>query len=475
MAVFCYGIGSATKKLSSVYDKIYFYDMGRVSVMKQKFAQLLCEPGKTVPEKDFYWKKLMYFYYHILDKHRKEVLLKIDGYVDANEADNLKLIPRKAYEAITDELIKRPLKFRRFMQPGNWGGLHHSKYFNSPKLKNCAWDTTFYAPKNSCLVDIGIGCNLEIPFLNVQLKAPKKICGPYLAKKYPGLLPIIACIDDGYFPKPVHHERSNMPIHLHPDGEYVKKTFNERLGRYETYYIVEAYENANTMLGFTQDADIEEFKKKVLEAEQKKKKFDWTKYIKTWPSKEGDLYLIPTGTVHGTGGHQMILEMDTCPSNVGTEYSFFIYDFLRKSWDDTKKAFSAKPINLQVKHSFAQMREYRRENWVRNNLLAKPNITRKGKGWAEDRYDTYGPMPFIIERLHFEKKVTDNTKGKFCHLLFLTKGDRVMIRSKRNPSRKIELEWIQFGFIPANFGEYECINTGKSKSCTVVKQRWKRG
>jgi hypothetical protein len=473
--IFCFGVGSCIDGLDSIYDKIYFYDLSQVSVMKRKFAKTLCEPGKSKPEKDFFWKKLMYFYYHVLNKYRKEILLKMDGYIDGNETDDLKLIPRQAYEVITDELMSRPLKFRRFMQPGNWGGLKHSKYFNLPELKNCAWDTTFYAPKNSCLVDIGIGCHLEIPFLNLQLKDPKKICGPYLAKKYPTLLPMIACIDDGYFPKPVHHERSNMPIHLHPDGEYIKKHFNERLGRYETYYIVEAYENANTMLGFTKDADTKEFKKKVIEAHEKGIKFDWTKYVKTWPSKVGDLYLIPAGSVHGTGGHQMILEMDTCPSDTGTEYSFFIYDFLRKSWDDDKKDFVAPPVRLQIKHGLDQVRWYRKEKWVQKNLLAKPHIIRKGKGWSQDIYDTYGPMPFTIERLHFEKKASDNTQGKWCHLLFLTKGDRALILSKKNPKLQTEIEFIQFAFIPASFGEYECINIGNSPSCTIVKERWKKG
>lgn len=473
-AVVCFGIGSATPALRRVADKVLFYDMGRVSVMKRKFSKTLKEPGRNVPEKDFYWKKLLYVYYHILDRHRKAMTAVMDGYVDANEADRLKYIPRAAYDAITDELTRRPLKFRRFMQPGNWGGLHHRKYFNLPHLKNCAWDTTFYAPKNSCLVDLGIGCNIEIPFLNIQLKAPKKVCGPYLAKKYPGLLPMIACVDDGYFPKPVHHERSNMPIHLHPDGKYVKKNFNERLGRYETYYIVEAYENANTMLGFTRDADVKEFRRKIVDARRNGEKFDWTKYVKTWPSRAGDLYLIPAGSVHGTGGHQMVLEMDTCPSNVGTEYSFFIYDFLRSSWDDNKKAFCAPPVRLQIDHGFAQTRWHRREDWVKKHLLAKPNVIRKGRGWTEDRYASYGPMPFTIERLHFEKKAPDDTKGRFCHLVLLTKGDRALIRSKKHPERQIEIEWIQFAFIPACFGAYECINIGTSDSCTIVKERWKK-
>ena len=53
-----------------------------------------------------------------------------------------------------------------------------------------------------------------------------------------------------YFPKPTPAERTSMPIHSHPGTDYVKRHFNEPLGRYETYYIAEAYEGANTWMGF---------------------------------------------------------------------------------------------------------------------------------------------------------------------------------------------------------------------------------
>ncbi|MDD3155440.1 MAG: hypothetical protein PHS41_11285 [Victivallaceae bacterium] len=472
--IFVHGTGAAVPALRPFYDKIGFFDVGRIAITMRKFAGVLREPYLAMPA-EVSWKKEMYFYYHIMDKYRKQLLPRIDFYVDGNDAQALKFVPRMIYDSIMEQLGAMPLKFRRFMQPGNWGGLHHSKYFNLPELKNCAWDTTFYGPKNTLIVNYGGESSLEIPFLNVQEKNPSKIVGPYLAKKFPGLLPMIACIDDGYFPKPVAPERSNMPLHLHPDNAYARKTFHEHTGRYETYYIVDAYENANTMLGFTRDANVEEFKQKIIDSDQNKVKFDWMKYVKTWPSRSGDLYLIPAGTVHGTGGHQMILEMDTCPSNTGTEYSFFLYDFLRPSWDDDKKDFSASPVRLQIKHGLRQLRNYRREDWVREHLLAKPQVIRKGDTWCEDRYSTYHTMPFWIERLHFQKEISSDTQGRFCHLLVLTEGEKALIQSKSNPERQIVLDWIQFALIPAGFGEYRCINIGSTPRCTIVKQRWKRG
>jgi len=306
------------------------------------------------------------------------------------------------------------------------------------------------------------------------MQYPIEVVGRYCHRKYPGLFPIQVGIDDGYFSKSVPHHRRAMPIHLHPDTKYVRKNFHEVLGRYEVYYIVEAYKGANTMHGFYEDADLAEFRKKIVESEKKGTTFDWSKYVKCWPSKAGDLYLIPAGTAHGTGGNQMILEMDTCPSIIGTEYSFFLYDYRRHTWDAKSKTMTGNLVKLQLKHGITQCRWYRREKWVEKNIRPKARVIRSGKGRSLERFDSYAPMPYHIERLNFEEKIEADTLGRFFHFLCLTKGQRALIKSKERQERQIELEYIQCTVIPACFGKYECVNLGKGP-CALTRQRWKRG
>ena len=74
----------------------------------------------------------------------------------------------------------------------------------------------------------------------------------------------------------------------------------------------------------------------------------------------GDLFLIPPGTSHGHGGNQMVLEMDTCPSVAATEYSFFMYDFARSSWDDRTKTMTGKPADLAADLHIAQVQRRER-------------------------------------------------------------------------------------------------------------------
>ena len=91
-----------------------------------------------------------------------------------------------------------------------------------------------------------------------------------------------------------------------------------------------------------------------------------------------------------------------------------------------------------------------------------------------DRYLSYGPMPFEIERFHFCRCAKNDTELKFLHILTLTIGERVIIRSLANEQRQAEIELFQSAIVPAYFGPYEIVNSSKGL-CTVVQFRWKKG
>jgi hypothetical protein len=278
-------------------------------------------------------------------------------------------------------------------------------------------------------------------------------------------------LDDGYFPEPAQAERISMPIHNHPDTDYVKRNFNEPVGRYETYYIAEAYEGANTWMGFYNDADLEEWERKTRASNNLKVIKNWKDYVCNWRSNVGDLYLIPPGTDHGHGGNQMVLEMDTCPSIAGTEYSFFSYDFARPSWDDSKKTMTGKPVRMQMEHSCANSK-WRREDYVEKKLRAKPEVIKWSKEYYIDKYSSVSEMPFDVERIFFYERADYDTREKCVHILTLTVGENIIIRSKKKPELQTNINLFQSVVIPAAFGEYELVNSTKGQ-CTAVLFHWK--
>lgn len=265
-----------------------------------------------------------------------------------------------------------------------------------------------------------------------------------------------------------------MPIHNHPGTGYVRKHFNEPLGRYETYYIVEAYEGANTWMGFNDDANLEEWEEKCRWSWANQQPIEnWKSYLANWKTNVGDLFLIPEGTTHGHGGNQMVLEMDTCGNAAGGEYSFFGYDFMRATWDDRKKSMTGKPMNMHLDRYFSIDKGYR-ASWVKNNLRARPEVVKWTREAVFDRYSTLPQMPFEIERIHFCHRAEHTTSGKFLQAMTLTVGDKVTIRSKADPTRRAVIEKFQCALIPAGFGDYEVINE-QGGQCTVVMWRLKKG
>jgi hypothetical protein len=463
------GCGAAVPELFDGYGKVFYCDKTRQPLLWQMWDKKLIPFGQEKPDLDYEWKEYYYCDYYLLHFQKEFLVEKMDYYIEAIDFDDLKILPGQTYCDILLTLLKYPIKEVEIYQPGPWGAYRYKDFWDIKGLECNAWNE-LAGPELSVLVDIGGDKILNMPFANL-MHYGDKLTGPCLNKTYPHLFPMDVWLDDGYFPEKTPAERISMPIHNHPGTDYVKKYFNEPLGRYETYYIAEAYEGANTWMGFFNDADLEEWEREIRASNNLVPIKDWKKYICNWKSNVGDLYLIPPGTDHGHGGNQMVLEMDTCPSIAGTEYSFFSYDFARNSWDDAVKSMTGKPLKMHMDHS-CNNTKWRREDYVDKKLRAKPEVIKWTKEYYVDRYSSVPEMPFDVERIFFYKRAEYSTEGKYVHIVTLTAGENMVIRSKKEPSFKTDINLFQSAVIPASFGEYELINS-KGGQCTAVVFHWK--
>jgi hypothetical protein len=470
-AVVLFGPGAAIPELNDHYDLRFYFDKTRQPILWDLWGGKLIPFGWSEPDPRYGWKDYYYCDYHLLDRQKEFLLPRMDYWVEGIAIDSLKLVPRAAYDGILRTLVQYPIKEVPIFQPGPWGAYRYRDLFDVPGLECNAWNQ-IVGPELSMLVDVGREAMLNMPTMNL-MQYSEQFVGKYLTETYPRLFPIDAWLDDGYFPKPEPAERISMPIHIHPNTEYVQRHFKEPLGRYETYYIAEAYEGAGTWLGFKDAADIEEWERLCRASNNLKEIPNWKDFIKRWDNNVGDLYLIPGGTIHGHGGNQMVLEMDTCPSIAGTEYSFFLYDFARPSWDDESKTMTGKPLKMHMDHG-SDANKWVRESWAGDHLRAKPRVIKWTKEYVFERYSSDPRMPFEIERLHFTQRAENDTEGKFLHVVTLTVGDKVVIRSKTNPAYSNAIRKFQSALVPACFGEYEFVNE-VGGACTVVQMRWKRG
>lgn len=468
-ALLVVGPGAAVAELETHCDLRFYADFTMQPLLWQMWDGTLVPFGTESPAADYAWKKYYYCDFYLLLRQKQKAFARMDYYLEAVDANNLKLVSAAGYNTIIDELVKGPIKQVKITQPGPWGSYRFKEIYDEiPGLDNMAWNE-LAGIELSVLVDVGAAAELNMPCQNI-MQRPVALVGKYVHEKYPDLLPLQVWLDDGYFAEPVPYERGSMPIHNHPDTDYNQRNFNEPLGRYETYYIVEAYHDAGTMMGFKEDADLEEYERLCRDSNNKKV-FDWQKFIRRWATNVGDLFLIPPGTEHGHGGNQMILEMDTGPSVAGTEYSFFTYDFARHTWDDKKKSMTAPPMRMHLEHSFRN-NKWRREKYVQEHLRARPEVVRGDGDTRMDRYSSIAEMPFEIERFVFTKPMAHSTEGRFLQIPTLTVGKSVIIRSRAHPERQTTLDFLQACLVPAGFGDYEFISPDGSP-CTVVMIRLK--
>lgn len=468
LVVICHGSGAALPSWRHLVDRVAYLDVTREELIvrdeRGKVSALGARDSAAAT-----WKRRYYVEYPVLNRHKKQLLADFDWYLETCRADDPVLLPADGYRALMEALARMPLTFKVFYMPGTFGGTEFGERFGVEGLPNTSWNYQVSVGDSHLLVDAGGSRVLEIPFYNLLYAQPLQVLGAYSSGVWPDHFPLAVYMQDGYFPpeSDAGFERTHMPHHLHPDTVYCREHFGEPLGRYETYYIVRADPGAVTMHGFRVDANIDAYVHEVVRSAETRRPFDWRPYIHEHPSTTGELHQLPPGTVHGTGGRQIILEIDTNPSRESTEYSFYLYDYCRPNYNYETNDMTGRPASLHLDHGLATLRRNRRQDVAGAQLRAAPVPVRVGEDWREVSFPMYSNMPYQVNRLEFSSSVADRTDG-FFHCLALTKGERVRVRSADDPSNAIVLGYCETVVLPAGFGAYVCENRGAG-DCEVVK------
>ena len=283
-----YGMGAAIRGFADLLDVTCYVDNTHQKVQWDMWEGRLLTFGATVPTKAYNWKEYNYSDYYILKRQKDYLYGVMDFYIENYFTDDLVLVPRAAYDEIMSTLVKYPIHEVKIFSPGPWGAYRYLDMdYGVEGIANNAWNK-IAGPELRILINFGGERSISMPMLNA-MQYGKELVGELIDRQYPGLFPLDIWLDDGYHPTPQPAERISMPMHIHPSSKYVEDHFNEPLGRYETYYIAEAYEGANTWMGFHDDADIEEWER-LCEASNKLVPIDnWKDFLANWPSKEGDL------------------------------------------------------------------------------------------------------------------------------------------------------------------------------------------
>lgn len=103
--------------------------------------------------------------------------------------------------------------------------------------------------------------------------------------------------------------KDDLSVQVHPNDEYALKVEGE-YGKTEMWYIVDCEEGAALYYGFKEEISKEEFRKKIADN-------TITDVLNRVPVKKGDVFFIPSGTIHAIGKGILIAEIQ---QNSNTTY-----------------------------------------------------------------------------------------------------------------------------------------------------------
>jgi len=177
-----------------------------------------------------------------------------------------------------------PLKFRPILKDKIWGGEKLKNQFNKPSESNQvgeSWEVSTVPG------DVSIVANGALAGESLQnlLEACKSdLLGNKNYERFGNAFPLLIKFIDA---------KQDLSIQLHPDDALAKARHNS-FGKTEMWYVMQADEGANLIVGFNQKMDKTTYLKHLEEK-------TLTEILNFDKVKEGDTYFIEAGRVHAIG------------------------------------------------------------------------------------------------------------------------------------------------------------------------------
>jgi mannose-6-phosphate isomerase class I len=398
------------------------------------------------------YKQSFFVDWRVLDRHKMSIFDKCDFVVDANKKSNPKMLTREKLASAYKKVIQQPFRVVPFFDPGPWGGQWMKEVMDlDPSAINYAWSFDCVPEENSILLSFG-DITFEAPAINLTLKEPQALLGDRVYEKFGAEFPIRFDFLDTM-------EGGNLSLQVHPSNEYVKEKFGMPYTQDESYYIMEAKEDAVVYLGFKNEVQPEKMISELKEAQEKGTFFDADKHVAKYQIKKHDHILIPNGTVHCSGENSVVLEISATP-----------YIFTFKLWDWGRLGLDGLPRPINIEHGEQVIDWSRKEDFSKEELINKIEKVDEGNGWIEERTGLH-PTVFIETRRHwFTSKVPHQTFGS-VNVLNLVEGEEAVVESPDGTFEPFVIRYAETFIVPASVKEYTIRPYGASigKKCATMK------
>ena len=245
-----------------------------------------------------------------------------------------------------------PLMFQPILKDKIWGGEKLKHFFNkdsySKKLGE-SWEIST-VPNDVSIVSNGDlkGQSLQEIVINYKSQLLGDKNWNRFGEEFPLLIKFIDAKED-------------LSIQLHPNDKLAKERHNS-FGKTEMWYVMQADEDANLIVGFNKKVDKENYLKHLEEK-------TLTEILNFDKVREGDTYIIEAGRIHAIGAGVLLAEIQQT-----SDVTYRVYDWDRANVEGDERELhndmAIDAIDFKMKNDFRV--DYNEQKNISNKLVNCP-------------------------------------------------------------------------------------------------------
>jgi mannose-6-phosphate isomerase class I len=444
----------AGASLLAAPDVLVYADLARWEIQRRQRRQ---EPTAVAVDDHLespalQYKRGFFVDWRAADRLKQDLLGTLDFLLDTNDPERPKMIDGQDLRGGLAATVKRPFRVAPLFDPGPWGGQWMKEICDLPReAPNYAWCFDCVPEENSLLLGFG-GETVEVPALDLVFHHPRELLGEAVHARFGAEFPIrfdfLDTVGGG-----------NLSLQVHPLTEYIQDRFGMHYTQDESYYLLDAEPGACVYLGVREGIDPEAMVADLRRAQAGGIRFPDEEYVGRWPARKHDHFLIPGGTVHGSGKGSMVLEISATP-----------YIFTFKLWDWDRPGLDGKPRPLHIDHGVASIQWDRTTSWVERELVNRIEPLARGPGWRAERTGLH-EREFIETRRHWFTGTVPHDTGGGVNVLNLVEGEEAVVESPRGDFEPFVVHYAETFIVPGAVGPYTIRPTGPGPSaeCATVK------